>query len=139
MKDALWVGLHSPSTDCLNFLTAGALYDFYPHLVDQVVTITQPFLPSRVPVFLFSFGLRTYKVNSSFYRNCPQVCPATWRETTCSRQIRTFKWRPNKCEVLLTGVPLQWRLGRNCSNHSCPKSDITRSHRHNSCKVRLAP
>lgn len=139
MTNPLWVGLHSPSTDCLNFLTARAFYDLYPLLIDQAVTISQPILLSQIPTFLFSFGLRTYRTDSSFYRNCPYVCPLTRRETTATRSIRIFAWQPEKQEeVLVTGRILEWRLGKRCTNHACPNNEIIWPRRQQSWTVRRA-
>jgi hypothetical protein len=121
---ALNVALHSPSTDCMNLLTSRAFYELHPRLNEQNVAIKRGLSPTVTPIFLFSFGLRTYYANSEFYRDCSNNCPVVWREVCDSQKIRQLVWQQGRQDTLLAADRLQWRLGQKCSNHACPNSQV---------------
>ena len=116
--------LHSPSTDCLNLLLAGMLYDLYPHLINQNISITSLTHMSMPPNFWFSFGLKTYKVDFPFYHNCPYVCPTRRQQSNSLQNICRFVWNPGHLDALTIDCHFEWQLETKCTNHVCENSQL---------------
>ena len=120
------VVLHSPSTAMFKVLTPTFIYDFYPSLTANRIALTVSKYIQYSPTFVYSFGMRSYPVNSPLYRDCVRVCPVRVRCTRGLVGVTKLRWRLINDTEFVTcrndgfeSEDLWWRLSDHCLNHAC--------------------
>jgi len=110
-------------------MTSTRIYDIYPSLTKQRVNLVVADFVSRSPTSCYSFGYRTYRANSEFFRDCPTNCPVRARRTKGLPDISVLRWGSHtgqKDQGQIVSAPdrfenddFTWSLSRSCDNHMC--------------------
>lgn len=125
----MWVTIHSPVTASHTIMTTTRIYNFYPTLTDQKVNLVLSEFAPRCSTLCYSFGYRTYKANSEFFRDCPVNCPVRTRRTKNLPGISVIQWGSptslkdqGKLVSATDGYKdhdFTWSMSRSCNNHMC--------------------